>query len=97
MAQGAVFGERCDVGRHEGEREVWVAPIFGEIEVHAPDQPPAAVAALEKLLQRPAAGRKLSLKRFLQGPPELKQDFGAQIFAAQHRRRGVDQHSQLIQ
>ena len=50
MAQGAVLGERGDVGRHEGEREIRVAPILGEIEMHAPDQPPAAVAALEKLL-----------------------------------------------
>ena len=97
MAQGAVFGERGDIGRHEGEREIRVAPIFGEIEVHAADQPPAAVAALEKLLQRPAAGGKLCLKRFLQGPPELKQDFGAQIFAARHRWRGVDQGRQLFQ
>ena len=69
MAQSAVLGERGRIGRHEGERKIGVAPVFGEIEMHAPDQPPATVRARHEITQRRAARRELDAQRLRHPAP----------------------------
>ncbi len=40
------------VGRQKGERSLFVLPVLGEIEMHAPDQIPGGMTGLEEFLNR---------------------------------------------
>jgi hypothetical protein len=51
------------VSGDESERRVFVATVFGKIEMHAADLIPRRMAVLEKLLQRTLGLRQLGAKR----------------------------------
>ena len=96
MAKRALRAERGGVGREEGEGTVGVLAVLGEVEMDAPDEPPAVVPALEKGLDREPAFREFVVERLLERAPERGEAVGVEIFTAPHRRRFVDQGNEVI-
>ena len=91
MTQAAAGRHAGNIGREEGEGPLRVLAILGEIEMHAPDMAPAAVPRGEKTVElRPAFGQ-LRPEGFRHRPPQGRENLGAEIFAATHRRRGLGQ------
>ncbi len=87
VTQRAVRGDAGNVGRQKRERALRVLAVLREIEMHAPDMTPAAVACGEEGVEIEAAGRKLRLKGLRKFAPKRGERGGVEIFAAAHRRR----------
>ena len=83
------------VGGEERERRPVVAAVLRQVEVHAADQVPGGVQALEEALE---VGLRRG-KRHGQGGggllPEGSEDLGRQVFGAGHHRRGQHQRGKL--
>ena len=62
----------------------------------APDEPPAAVPAEEKGLDREAAFREFVVERALERAPERGETLRVQIFAPAHRRRFLEEGDEVI-
>ena len=87
MAERALSGKTRNIGGEKGERVFGVLAVFGEIEMHAPDMAPPAVARGQKSVQIETAGGLFGVKRFGKLAPQPSQRVGVEIFAAAHRRR----------
>ena len=80
-----------DVGGKKGERPLGVLAVFGEVEMHAADEPPAAVARGEERADGEAALGALDLEGFAERTPQRReaarrQDIRRRASAAPHRR-----------
>ena len=75
------------VGRHEGERRPVVAAVLGEIEMHAADQVPGRVQALQEALEVGLRGGQRRAPAPLRSRPQRAQHVGRQVFGARHHRR----------
>ncbi len=91
----AMGGERGGVGGQEGERALGVLTILGEVEMHAPDEPPAAVARGQKSADREAACGALDVDCLLKRTPQPDETLGVEILAAAHWRRLLDQSCEI--
>ena len=76
------------VGRKKRERGVLVLPVLGEIEMHAPDQVPGRMTALEELLHGELGLRQLGIEGRIHASPKIGQDGRRQVFRADHGRNG---------
>ena len=84
------------VGREKGERRRLVAAVFGEIEMHAADEIPRGIPALEELLDGKPRLAEFRTERALELAPQIAQDGGAQILRAGDRRRGGREGLQFL-
>ena len=83
------------VGRQEGERGVLVLAVLREIEMHAPDQVPGRMTALEELLHGELGWRQLGIEGRIHASPQIGQDRRRQVFRAGHGRNGRGHRVQL--
>ena len=82
------FGRKAGrVGRQERERGRLVLAVLGEIEVHAADQVPGGMAALEELLNGEPNLGQLDIESCIDSLPQGRQYGGRQVFRAGHGRR----------
>ena len=92
------FGVRREprgVGCEKSEGRLLVFAVFGKIEVHAADQVPRGIAALQEFLDRAFRLGQLDGESRVHFLPESLKDLCRQIFRARHRRRRQGQRLQL--
>ena len=87
LAQRKMLGlgvrrEPRGVGGEKGERRVRVLAVLGEIEVHAADQVPRRVPALQEVLYPAFRFRQFDAERSVQFLPESAKDLRGQILRA---------------
>ena len=76
------------IAREERKRGFLVLSVLGKIEMHAADQVPGRMAALEKLLHGELGLRELGIESRIHAAPQVGQHRGGHIFRAGHRRNG---------
>ena len=75
------------IGGEKGERRIRVFAIFGQIEVHAADQVPRRVPALQEVLYPAFRLCQFDAECGVQFLPEGAKDLRGQILRASHGRR----------
>src|SRR5229473_772235 len=78
----------CRVSRKKRERGLLVPPVFGQVEMHASDQVPGRMTALEELLDGKSGVSQFGVESRVDVAPQISQDRRRQIFRAIHRRNG---------
>src|SRR5262249_25446318 len=86
MRRRGLGGSPRRVGGKKRERSLIVLPVFGKVEMHASDQVPGRMTALEELLDRKPGLSELGIESPVQVAPQIGQDRRRQIFGAIHRR-----------
>ncbi len=79
-------GETGGVGGEEGEGLLGIAPVLGEVEVHASDDAPGPILGREPRLDRAGRGRELGAPGFEDVMPERPEDVGREVLPAGDRR-----------
>ena len=87
MLRLGVGGKTRRVGGEKCERCLLILTIFGEVEVHPPDQVPRRVAVLEKLLNAASPLGQLQPEGRVRFLPESVEHSGCQVFCPHHGRR----------
>ena len=90
-----IGGQARGIGREKGERRIHVFTILGQIEVHAADQVPRRIAALEEVLNPAVRFCQFDAEGGVQFVPEGAQNLRGEILRASHGRRGEDEPVQL--
>src|SRR4051794_12721043 len=80
-------GEPGRISREKGKRRVRILAIFGEVEVHASDEVPCRIAALEELLNVDLRFRKFCRESGIEFLPQRAEHLRSEVLAAGHRRR----------
>ena len=76
------------VGRQKRERRLLVLPVFGQIEMHATDEVPGGLTALEELLHRQLGFAQFGIERRIHASPKIGEHSRRQVFRAGHGRDG---------
>ena len=92
------FAPRAASCRSPGTRRALLVPsVLGQIEMHAPDQVPGGMAALEKVLDGKLRLREFGVEGGVRLRPEIGEHVRRQVFRAGHRRnRRGDRHQFVV-
>src|SRR5215212_198287 len=86
MLRLGLSGQSCRISRKKREWSLFVPPVLRKVEMHASNQVPGWMAAVEEFLHRELGFSEFDIERRIQGSPKILQDVCRQVFCADHRR-----------